>query len=192
MQKKFGDGISWEQFAEEQKILPPFIYENTGKKEIIDILKKFLNAGKVLDCGCNIGRWANLLTEKGFEYTGIDQSQKAIDMAKMRYPNYTFIQGFLWDMTFKGEFDLAFCNNVLQHNTLQEKKRVLPKINQALKIDGYLFLNESTTNEPTLTQLTYEGWINLITTYGFKFLESWQLNQLGLTECYFFKKEKNQ
>lgn len=195
---KFGDGISWEKFADEvlketkgieSKI--SFIYED--KKDIINHIEKYIKADKlenkdVLDCGCHIGRWTTLLKSRGFNYVGVDQSTKAIEIAKKCFPTTLFYNKFLWDIHFYKEFDLAFCNNVLQHNNIEEKNRILTCIHKTLKHNGILFINESTVNKETMTQLTYEGWINLMNNHGFEFLESWQPNNIGLDECYLFRK----
>lgn len=192
---KFGDGIDWEKFAVEilhdtdgnkDKIF--FKYED--KKEIIQHIEKYIDkthTNKVLDIGCNIGRWANLLKERGFYYTGIDQASAIIIAIKI-FPEGIFYKGFLWNMHFDNEFNLVFCNNVLQHNTLQEKHKMLPIIYKSLKREGILFINESTTIKPTKTQLTHEGWIQLMNDYKLQFLESWQPNNFQLDECYLFRK----
>lgn len=193
MTNKFGDGISWDKFVieiieqiggDKDKIF--FKYED--KKEIIEHIEKYITKGKVLDCGCHIGRWSKLLKERGFDYTGVEQSHIAFITALYYCPKCKFQNKFVWDIDFKEEFDLTFCNNVLQHNTLEEKHKIVPKIRESLKHGGILFLNESTVIKPTITQLTYEKWIELMNIYNFKFIESWQPNQIGLDECYLFRK----
>lgn len=200
---KFGDNISWEKFAYEvieetngntDKIF--FKYGQDKKKdEIIDRIKRHINGDniKLLDIGCNIGRWVNILKLKieglGIDYYGVDQSEEAIRIATRYSPKELFYRMFLWDLSFENEFDIIFCNNVLQHNTLEEKKRILIKIRKALKNDGLglLFINESTVLNDTMTQLTYNGWIKFIESYSFDFIESWQKNDIGLDEAYLFK-----
>lgn len=203
MAKKFGDGISWNNFAleildETKEDRNKIFFKYEDKKETIQHIEKYLPTNKssinklfiyrALDVGCNIGRWAHLLNERGFYYTGVDQSRSAINIASQLFPEGIFYNQFLWDITFNQEFNLVFCNNVLQHNTLPEKHKILPKIYDSLKPDGILFINESTTTNETKTQLTYKGWIELINNYNFEFLESWQPNKIGLNECYLFRK----
>lgn len=193
---KFGDGISWEDFAVE--VL------NSGKStfykydindykdpnlEIINRIKRYKYDGKLLDCGCNIGRWIELFKGAGYDYAGVDQSQHVINIAKIFHPNDKFINKFLWDIDFDNEFDIAISNTVLQHNTLEEKHRIIPKIYKALKKGGILFINESTVIEETNTQLSYYGWIKIIESYGFKLIESWHKNELNIDDYYIFIKE---
>lgn len=194
----FGDGISWKKFVDEileetKGDVSKLFYKhdpNDPNDLIIKNIKKYKpNGGKLLDCGCNISRWIEYFEDAGFIYTGIDQETYAIKIAKKYHPNGDFRIGFLWNIRFENEFDLIFCNNVLQHNTLEEKKRILPLLRKALKYDstGLLFINESTVLSETMTQLTYDGWIKFIESYGFKFIESWQKNDIGLDEAYLFK-----
>jgi len=200
----FGNGISWENFASEitentngnpDRIF--FVYGHDKKKDdIIDRIKKYIpfqySCGKLLDIGCSIGRWVDILQKLDMNYYGVDQSDEAIRTAVRYHPKELFYKTFLWNICFDNEFDLIFCNNVLQHNTLEEKNRILPLLRRALKKDGLglLFINESTVLYDTMTQLTYDGWIKFIESYGFKFIESWQKNDIGLDEAYLFKHEE--
>lgn len=182
----FGDGIDWDNEADralrEKELF--FTYDPD-----IEIIRKYRATGKVLDCGCNVGRYVEVFRNAGYEYVGVDQSMHAIEIAMAHHPDDTFLVRFLWDMAFVDMFDIAFCNAVLQHNNLEEKKRIIPKIHQALKKDGVLLIRESTVKVATETQLTYEGWIALIESYRFTFLESWHKNELGIEDNYIFSKK---
>lgn len=182
----FGDGIDWDKHVNE--VLAgegPISYQY---HPLIDVLKKWKLKGRVLDCGCHIGKFVAAFRNAGYRYVGVDQSEYAIAEAKRRYPDVTFNVQFLWDMNFSKEFDIAFCHAVLQHNTLEEKKRIFPKIYDALKDKGLLLIVESTVEDQTDTQLTYDGWIVLTEEYGFKFVESWHKNEIGMDDMYLFRK----
>lgn len=49
-------------------------------------------------------------------------------------------------------------------------------------------MTESTVSIATAIQMTYQRWIDLVENYGFKFLESWHENELGLHDHYLFQK----
>jgi len=186
----FGDEISWENHIQEILNSGNIIYYNSNyKPEKIKKLKEYKKNGKVLDCGCHIGRWINVFIKNGYDYTGIDQSSHAIKIAKIYQPNGKFIHSFLWEMNFKEEFDILFTNAVLQHNTLEEQNKILPKMYQALKSNGILYITESTVFEETNTQRTYNGWINFIENHGFKFMESFHKNNIDLEDNYIFIKQ---
>ena len=145
----------------------------------------------MLDCGCHIGRWIEVFRGNGYDYVGVDQSLEAIETARRYKPDGKFVHSLLWNIPFDNEFDIVHTNAVLQHNTLSEQEKILPKMNQALKINGILVIAESTEPKQTLTQRTYQGWISFIEKYGFKFMESWHKNPLGLEDNYIFIKVSN-
>lgn len=187
---KFGDEISWENHVKEllTKEKDRLYYKFNKNDAIIQHIRKYIQKGKLVDCGCHIGRWIRFFEDAGFVYTGVDQSSEAIKVALQYNPEGKFVNKFLWDMNFNKEFDIAVCIAVLQHNTLPEKDIILPKIYKSLKKDGIFFITESTVPKETKTQLTYEGWIKLIEKHGFKFLESWHQNDCGLHDFYLFRR----
>jgi 2-polyprenyl-3-methyl-5-hydroxy-6-metoxy-1,4-benzoquinol methylase/glycosyltransferase involved in cell wall biosynthesis len=189
---KFGDRISWGNHIYEIIDSDQNIFYRPYNHEKIDKLKKYKSNGKVLDCGCHIGRWIEVFRENGYDYTGIDQSYEALETVKKYKPNGKFVHSLLWNMSFNEEFDIAHFNAVLQHNKLKEQEKIIPKIYQALKTNGILIIAESTVNKETQTQRTYQGWIKFIEKHGFKFMESWHKNELGLEDNYLFiKTEKS-
>lgn len=187
---KFGDGISWENhvqelLANEQDRL---YYKFNENDAIIQHIRKYVQKGKLVDCGCHIGRWIRVFEGAGFDYTGVDQSLDAIKVALRYNPKGKFVNKFLWDMDFNEQFDIAVCIAVLQHNNLHEKHIILPKICKSLKNNGIFFMTESTVPMETNTQLTYKGWISLVERNGFKFQESWHVNDCGVHDFYIFRK----
>ena len=188
MINKFGDGISWEAHIEKIIQEKNIFHKYDPNFSIIKTIKKYITTGKLLDCGCHIGRWSKFFISAGFDYTGVDQSEEAIKKARELSPGIKFVHSFLWDMNFNEEFDIAVCIAVLQHNLLEEKHKIIPKIYNALRPEGIFFMTESTVSIATATQMTYQGWIDLVENYGFKFLESWHENELGLHDHYIFQK----
>lgn len=188
--QKFGDGISWENHVVEVITQGRTLYHKyEPNSELAQGLHKYKTSGMLLDCGCHVGRWIDFFTQAGFEYTGIDQSKYAINIAKRLKPKGSFYCMFLWDMQFREEFDVAITNAVLQHNTHPEKRRIVPRIYDALKFGGIYYIAESTVLEDTPTQLTHDNWIQLMEEWGFKFLESWHPNKIGIEDHYLFIKE---
>lgn len=186
----FGDGISWEEHITELPLndRDKLFYKFDKNNDTILHTRKYIQKGKLIDCGCHIGRWIEFFENAGFDYTGIEQSSDVIKIALKYHPKTKFVNKFLWDIDFNEEFDIAMSIAVLQHNTLDEKKRILPKIYKALKKDAIFFMTESTVLEETKTQLTYNGWISLVEQNGFKFLESWHINELHVNDHYLFKR----
>ena len=52
--------------------------------------KRLLPRGKIIDLGCDIGRDANVLTKLGYQYSGIDYSDKMIEIARQNNPTLQF------------------------------------------------------------------------------------------------------
>lgn len=65
------------------------------EKPYLDMAIEYLKPGaKILDLGCGMGEpIAKYFVEKGYRLTGIDGSQKMINMANKRVPNATFLVG---------------------------------------------------------------------------------------------------
>ena len=118
----------------------------------------------VLDYGCGIGRitpvfstFALIHKNLKMEYFGYDQNAKMVAHCKSIYPeladqfkqkNLTFENPNAVDI---GRFDLIFTCTVLQHNTNQDKARILPKFWEMLIDDGFLLINEKTYDRKNFT-----------------------------------------
>jgi SAM-dependent methyltransferase len=63
----------------------------TEMKIQIDIFISLLAGKNVLDIGCGPGRDAKYFVEHGYAVTGIDMSEKLLDIAKEQVPNATFL-----------------------------------------------------------------------------------------------------
>lgn len=107
---------NWEQMA--------FLFKNIKKDE------------KVLDIGCGNGRLFEIFKSKNAEYTGIDNSEKLVNIAKNKYREADFKMGSGVNLPFKDEeFDKVYSISVLHHipseefrqQFLEEARRVLKK-----------------------------------------------------------------
>jgi SAM-dependent methyltransferase len=190
---QFGDGISWDHHVDE--ILAQFTTRETldhpydpNYELAVKLAQHGGRSGRLLECGSHVGRWVSFFQKAGFDYTGVDQSAYALEMARRFHPEVTFYQSFLWDMDFQETFDVAAFIAVLQHNTHPEKERILPRVVKALKPGGVLILMESTVPVETKTQLTHDGWVQLAERHGLKLLDTWHENELGLPDAYAFRK----
>lgn len=195
--QKFGDRINWDNHVDEilaQK--DRNIHHPRGDTEWGDA-KDYIKTDtpkekwKALDCGCHMGRWIDAVRKYGFEYTGVDQSEKALRVAKELRPDGEFIHTFLWDMGFKEEFDFAFTVAVLQHNLHAEQERIIPCIYNTLKYGGVFCMVEGTKLVGgDRTQRTQDDWIQTVEKYGFKLIKTFKKNPEGIEDRYIFIKEK--
>lgn len=70
-------------------------YQNEFGNDYSDVpyIDKFLdslNGKQILDIGCGLGNLTNYMYQKGFEVTGIDLSDKMLQIAKSTYKNISF------------------------------------------------------------------------------------------------------
>lgn len=186
----FGDGIDWgheaRRAAQED---PPGAAPGEMLLRIRSALLS-LERPRLVDCGCNIGRFYEQFSAAGFEYVGIDQSEQALQIARERMPGVRFELSFLWDdwPARIGPCDAALANAVLQHNTHAEKRRILPRIAQVLRPGGIFGMQESTVERATATQLQHEQWVDLVESFGFQLLSTWHQNSLGFHDAYLFRR----
>jgi SAM-dependent methyltransferase len=82
-----------------------------------------VSSRRAFDLGCGNGSIANMLTELGFEVTGVDPSESGIAIAKKAYPHCIFAHGDGYeDLADRfGQFGLVVCFEVLHHCTYPEK-----------------------------------------------------------------------
>lgn len=113
-------------------------------------LKKFAKDGdRVLDLGCGNGRLLELFKDKKIDYTGVDNSQKLIKIAKRRHENYNlkniksqFATGDALHLLFKDNtFDKIYSIAVFHHIPSRElRTRFLKEAKRILKKDGLLIM----------------------------------------------------
>jgi len=96
----------------------------------------------ILDLGCGNGRLYELFKEKLVGYYGIDNSEKLIEIAKIRYPRANFQVGDALNLPFSDNFfDGIFSIAVLHHIPLKEfRLTFLKEAKRVLKPGGKLIL----------------------------------------------------
>ncbi len=119
--------------------------KKTKDLELIDEISKFKKFlpknAKVLDAGCCWGRDSKILA-KSATVTGIDLSEKLLDLARAYVPKAKFKVGNISKTEFAGEsFHGIWCNDTLIH---LERKDILPTLKEfhrLLKRNGILYLS---------------------------------------------------
>lgn len=82
----------------------------------IDWLLRAVGSGlRVLDVGCLTGEIASMLSGQGNMVVGLDPSKRHVELARTRYPEVEFRQGFLEDMSLKELFEVVVAGDVLEH-----------------------------------------------------------------------------
>ncbi|MBA7611940.1 Ubiquinone biosynthesis O-methyltransferase [subsurface metagenome] len=97
---------------------------------------------KVLDLGCGNGRLLQIFKEIDIDYTGVDSSEKLIEIAKKLYPNAKFqVADALHPPFPTNHFDKIYSIAVLHHiPSSQLRLEFLDEVKRVLKPDGLLIL----------------------------------------------------
>lgn len=97
---------------------------------------------KILDLGCGNGRLYELFKEKTIDYYGVDFSDKLIEIAQKRYPQFKFQVADAFNLPFPPDFfDNVFSIAVLHHIPSEELRiQFLKGIRKVLKPEGKLIL----------------------------------------------------
>lgn len=115
----------------------PF-YEERKKyfEKLYLILKNSLpEKGKLLDIGCGIGIFLDLMREKGYDVYGQDVSPFAVDYCRSK--NFIVFQELL-NFKFENEFDIITMIDVIAH--IKNPLIYLQKCKKLLKPDGILII----------------------------------------------------
>ncbi len=97
-----------------------------GTRRFIGLLPA---GASVLDAGCAGGVKSRFLMAEGLSVTGVDFSEKFIEIARREVPEGRF---FVWDLRKIGEFPEAFDGVFLQAGLLHFRKAEAPAILQSL------------------------------------------------------------
>ncbi len=98
-----------------------------------------LKGKKVLDLGCGTGRLTDLLLNNGGEVSGIDVSEKMLEVARKKYPWVNFAQADAENLPFKDdEFDVVVSAFVIVH--FKDLQKLFDEVCRVLKSGGIFVL----------------------------------------------------
>ncbi len=100
------------------------------------------NNDKILDLGCGNGRCLDFLKDKKIDYTGIDNSEELIKIARKKYPQINFQVADALKLPFPdNSFDKVYSIAVLHHIPSGELRvQFLKEAKRVLKPGGVLIL----------------------------------------------------
>ena len=131
------------------------------EKEKISGLLHLEKGQRVLDIGCGIGRWGELLLERGLYYAGIDGSPRMVQMAEENLEAYQgkklmagMFQEFRYCLEKAGEteaFDKVFVNGVFMYLDDGDYLQALKDIHGICAPCCEIYIKESMGTEERLT-----------------------------------------
>ncbi|MBD3211878.1 MAG: methyltransferase domain-containing protein [Candidatus Lokiarchaeota archaeon] len=109
----------------------------------IDLIKKYIPQGKILDIGCSYGFMLYFMRDK-FEIYGCDISEHAIRICKKIFPKLPNNRFWVHDITEelplpKNFFDVISCMDVIEH--IEDINIPLRNIHRCLTQDGIFYLH---------------------------------------------------
>ena len=106
------------------------------------ILRRFLrnaDGRTFLDIGCNTGFGVEAARRLGYEATGVDVSDEAIDIAARLYPENRFVKGTAQAFAHDGgQYDAILCREVIEH--MPEVHSFMAALRSLMKVNGVLWL----------------------------------------------------
>ena len=110
-----------------------------GVSDIGDL--PFPLGSRVLEVGCGNGKTAVALARRGYRVTGMDFSQKAIDICRELIPDADFVCASVLNIPFEnGSFDGISAFHVLEHLTDEELNKASEELYRVMKTGGYLLV----------------------------------------------------
>lgn len=128
----------------------------------VEVLTQYTKPGdQVLDLGCGNGRLYQILAKKQVLYTGMDQSEGLITLAKEKAPEVSFVVGEMSSLPFAdASFDAVYCIAALNHLPGQAKQlECLREIRRVLKPGGHLLMtNWNLHSDSAQKNIAKHGW----------------------------------
>lgn len=91
---------------------------------------------RILDLGCGNGELTKRIADMGADVIGIDTSKEMLEIARVKYPELTFIQENATSFTLDEPVDAVFSNAVF--HWIDQQDALLDCVSNALKSNAYL------------------------------------------------------
>ena len=145
---------NWETLYEKEQIQGlPWYYEDLDLDLNMELDKRHINNGSILDLGTGPGTQAIKLCEKGFQVSASDISKTAIKNANELYNKDIKKINFIIDDILKSnfeenEFDYIFDRGCFHVLSVSDRKKYVGEIKRILNRNGVLFLKCFSIKEP--------------------------------------------
>ena len=128
--------------------------ENTQPKMAPELRKyiKLLNGKEVLDLGVGKGYNSVLLSNFGFNVTGVDISNESLKYIEENFDcsNLTLINKDVRKFEIeKNKYDLILSSNVLHFMPKEDFLKIIKKIKENLKEDGLIYISVFSKEDPS-------------------------------------------
>ena len=127
--------------AAEYDATSPVGADDTSRETLVEALKAFRPAGRVVEFACGTGEWTATLAEQASELTAIDSSPEmlAIAAGRVQADRLRFVQADIFDWRPDGHYDVAFFGAWLSHVPPQWFDRFWRLVGDCLDPAGRVF-----------------------------------------------------
>jgi cyclopropane fatty-acyl-phospholipid synthase-like methyltransferase len=117
------------------------------ERHYLDYLTKHLPVGStVLDLGCGTGKpILQFLIQSGFHVTGVDASQKILEIAKKNFPATELILADMRSLDLKKKFDAIIAWHSFFHLPASDQPKMFDTFEKHLNPGGFLLFTSGTT-----------------------------------------------
>ncbi len=148
---------AWKTYSKDVKVIRRIIYNLKRSK-----------GNSLLEVGCGTGNYLRYFS-KGFSCTGLDISEKALDIARKKASGVKFIRGDMLNMELNQKFDiiLSLWGVISYAKTYQNLAKTLKNFSNHLNVGGVLIADPwyTTMNEAGKTEPYYKDGKPYMTTY---------------------------
>jgi 2-polyprenyl-3-methyl-5-hydroxy-6-metoxy-1,4-benzoquinol methylase len=122
----------------------------------IDYFKKY-NIKRVCDAGCGFGQYSIILALNGFEISGFDISNSAIELTenilgKMGLTHKEYVEEDICNLSFEENmFEGMIVRSVLNYLKVAEAKRALDEISRTVEMGGLIYISFDGINNQNLS-----------------------------------------
>jgi SAM-dependent methyltransferase len=107
-----------------------------AKAALLQIIKKFVHQGRVLEIGCAGGAVLAAFKEAGFEEYGVEINKEMAEWGRKNF-NLNILEGYFEDQTFQDDFfDVVYHHDTMEH--FRDPASALMEIRRILKPNGIL------------------------------------------------------
>jgi ubiquinone/menaquinone biosynthesis C-methylase UbiE len=142
-------------------------YDISEVRDVINFFIQNLKGTKILDVGCGPGRDVKYFSNHNLKVTGVDLSDRFLDIASKNVPGAKFIQMDMRSLDFSDNtFDGIWASVSFLHIQKKDAVDTLIGLRRILKSDGLMYINvEKGTQEKFLRKEEYKNKPRLISFY---------------------------
>jgi SAM-dependent methyltransferase len=123
------------------------------EREYLDaLLEGLAAAAHVLDLGCGTGRpMAEYVLARGYRLTGVDQAETLLELARLRFPDATWVHSTIEAFVPATQFQAIICWDTLFHIDRGEHEALFARFAEMLEPGGRLMLTFGGSDHPAFT-----------------------------------------